>query len=196
MYDVERLLNNIDRVYNSTTALKILKDFERVLDEYFDIYVYDNWEDGELLQGPMSSKYWVTCCFMWSDKKRPDEAAIKRLRSNNVLVQTGTNYFVKPKKIKSTDDVRPGTKKGKLQREKIFIVKIKMPKSLMKSVYGGQDIFDQNEVEDAELAQQPPVEDIATDDMAGLGGPGEPAADPAAVPAAVPAADPLAPGGI
>jgi hypothetical protein len=192
MYDVERLLNNIDRVYNSTTALKILKDFERVLDEYFDIYVYDNWDDGELLQGPMSSKYWVTCYFMWPDSKRPDDAAIKRLRSNNVLVKTGTSYFVKPKKIKKTDDVRPGTKKGKLQREKIFVVGIKMPKSLMKSVYGGQDIFAMSEVEDAELAQQPPVEDIDTGDMAGLGGPGGPTADPAAVPAA----DPLAPGGI
>jgi hypothetical protein len=165
MYDVERLLNNIDRVYNSTTALQILKDFERVLDEYFDIYVYDNWDNGELLQGPMASKYWVTCYFMWPDKKRPDEAAIKRLRSNKVLVKT--------------DDVRPGTKKGKLLREKIYIVGIKMPKSLMKSVYGGQDIFNKDEVEQMDAGQQPPVEDIATDDMAGLGG-----------------ADPLAMGGV
>lgn len=179
MYDVERLLNNIDRVYNSTTSLQILKDFERVLDEYFDIYVYDNWDNGELLQGPMASKYWVTCYFMWPDKKRPDEAAIKRLRSNKVLVKTGTSYFVTPKKIKHTDDVRPGTKKGKLLREKIYIVGIKMPKSLMKSVYGGQDIFNKDEVEQMDAGQQPPVEDIATDDMAGLGG-----------------ADPLALGGV
>ena len=45
-----------------------------------------------------------------------------------------------------------------------------MPKSLMKSVYGGQDIFDKDEVEQMDAGQQPPVEDIATDDMAGLDG--------------------------
>ena len=87
MYDSKRLIDTIERVYNSTTALRILKDFERVLDEYFDIYVFDNWKEGELLQGPMSNKYWVTCYFMWSNNKRPDEAAIKRLRSNNVKVK-------------------------------------------------------------------------------------------------------------
>lgn len=196
MYDAERLLNNIDRVYNSTTALQILKDFERVLDEYFDIYVFDNWEDGELLEGPMSDKYWVACRFMWSDKKRPDEAAIKRLRSNNVLVETSTSYFVKPKKIKGPEDIRPGTKKGKMVRDKIYIVKIKMPKSLMKSVYGGQDIFDADEVEQIDAAQQPPVEDVATDDMAGIaGGMGDDLGGGAAPPAAEPG-QPVAPGGI
>jgi hypothetical protein len=34
-------------MYESNTAFGVLKDFERVLDE-FDLYVYANWEDGEL----------------------------------------------------------------------------------------------------------------------------------------------------
>jgi len=172
MYNVENLLNNIDRVYNSTTSFQILKDFERVLDEYFDIYVFENWENGELLKGPESSKYWVTCYFMWRDSERPDLSALKRMKSNGVKVKVGTNYLVEPIKIRKPDDIRPGTKKGKFKRTKMCIIGIKIPKSLMKSVYGGQDIFKKQETEDT--TPQPPAEDMSmgmpvTDANMGMG---------------------------
>lgn len=163
MYDLENLLDNIDQIYNSQSAFHILKDFERVLDEYFDIYVFDNWAEGELLKGPITNKYWVCCYFMWSDKKRPDPEALERMRSNGLLIKTGTNYFITPKKIRKQEDIRPGTKKGKLKREKVYVVGIKMPKKLMKTVYGGQDMFKVKETEDAMAQASEPMPEPSVD---------------------------------
>lgn len=160
MYDVEKLIKNIETVYNSPTSFQILKDFERVLDEYFDIYVYDNWDKGELLKGPITNKYWVTCYFMWNKDEQPDYSACKRMKNNGLMIKKGTSYFVEPVKIKKPDDIRPGTKKGKLVRKPICIIGIKMPKSLMKSVYAGQDMFKKAEAEQAETAMAPPTNDM------------------------------------
>ena len=78
MEDIYDLVKNIEGIYESNTAFAVLKDFERVLDE-LDIYVYDNWEDGELLAGPEIERHWVTCAFMWPRDKMPDPMGGKRL---------------------------------------------------------------------------------------------------------------------
>ena len=49
MQDIYDIVKNVEGIYESDTGFQILKDFERVLDE-LDIYVYDNWEDGELAE--------------------------------------------------------------------------------------------------------------------------------------------------
>ena len=56
MRDVLDIISNIESIYESDTALSVLKDFERVLDE-LDLYVYANWEDGELVEGPMITRH-------------------------------------------------------------------------------------------------------------------------------------------
>lgn len=71
MNDIKDILKNIENIYGSTTSLEILKNFERVLDE-LDLYVYENWLDGELVAGPLDSRYWVTCKFMWPLKEMPN----------------------------------------------------------------------------------------------------------------------------
>ena len=51
MQDIKDIIATISNVYDNDTAFTVLKDFERVLDE-LDLYVYDNWEMGELVEGP------------------------------------------------------------------------------------------------------------------------------------------------
>ena len=51
MKDVLEIIKNIESIYESDVAFTVLKDFERVLDD-LDIYVYDNWGEGELVAGP------------------------------------------------------------------------------------------------------------------------------------------------
>jgi hypothetical protein len=60
MRDTKEILQNIENIYGSNNSLNILKDFERVLDE-LDLYVYENWIDGELIEGPEESRYYITC---------------------------------------------------------------------------------------------------------------------------------------
>ena len=64
MKDVIEVIKNVQGIYESDTAFTVSKDFERVLDE-LDLYVYKNWEDGELVAGPKIKRHWVICSFMW-----------------------------------------------------------------------------------------------------------------------------------
>ena len=62
MHDIIDVIKNVQTLSENNSAFKVLKDFERVLDE-LDIYVFKNWDEGELLSGPDVNRYSVTCSF-------------------------------------------------------------------------------------------------------------------------------------
>ena len=136
MHDILDIIRNIDDLYENNTSLAILKDFERVLDE-MDIYVYENWEDGELAYGPQVDRHWITAGFMWPADKMPNPVAGKRLLDLGCKIKFEKSHLVEPRKIKTPDDIRPGTKKGKLDRKPIWIVEIQMPKKVAFDMYRG-----------------------------------------------------------
>lgn len=136
MEDILNIIKNIESVSGSNTSFQILKDFERVLDE-LDLYVYANWEDGELAMGPKIEKYWVTCAFMWPRDKMPDPDGGKRLLDYDCKVTYKKTSLIVPRKIKSPNDIRPGTKKGKLDRKPVWFVEIQMPKKLIADIFSG-----------------------------------------------------------
>ena len=136
MQDTLDIIKNIDNLYNSDTAFAVLKDFERVLDE-LDLYVYENWEDGELAIGPKIDRHWVTCSFIWDRENMPDPMGAKRLTDYDCKVKYKKDSVLVPRKIKKPEDMRPGTKKGKLDRKPVWLVEIQMPISLIGDIYGG-----------------------------------------------------------
>ena len=111
MQDIYDVIENVNNIYDSNSAFEVLKDFERVIDE-LDIYVYDNWKDGELVSGPKITRHWVSCSFMWPLKNMPDPMGGKRLLDYDCKVRMGKDFIIKPRKIRKPDDIRPGTKKG------------------------------------------------------------------------------------
>ena len=125
MQDVMDIVKNVEGIYESDTAFSVLKDFERVLDE-LDLYVYDNWEDGELASGPKIEKHWVSCEFMWPKDRMPDPMGGKRLLDYDCKVTYKKSSLLKPRKIRKPDDIRPMTKKGKLDREPIWLVNLSL----------------------------------------------------------------------
>jgi len=147
MAEIKDVLTNIEQIYGSNNALNILKDFERVIDE-LDVYVYDNWIDGELLRGPIENRYFVECTFMWPKDKMPEPLGGVRLLDYGCKVEWAESIFSKVRKIKSPDDIRPGTRKGKIDVEPIWLVKISMPKKLMRDINRGYKSLDRNKVED------------------------------------------------
>jgi len=136
MYDILDVIKNIDDLYENNTSLAVLKDFERVLDE-MDMYVYENWEDGELAYGPRVDRHWITVGFMWEAGKMPNPTAAKRLTELGCKVKYEKSHLVEPRKIRTPDDIRPGTKKGKLDHNPIWIVEIAMPKKIAFDMYKG-----------------------------------------------------------
>lgn len=147
MADLKDIITNIENIYGSNNSLNLLKDFERVVDE-LDVYVYENWIDGELAEGPNEGRYWVECTFMWEEEKMPDPKGGQRLLDYGCKVQFAESTLSKVRKIRKPGDIRPGTRKGKIDRENIWLVKIAMPKKLMHDINRGYRNLDKNKVED------------------------------------------------
>ena len=162
MQDVMDIVKNVEGIYESDTAFSVLKDFERVLDE-LDLYVYDNWEDGELASGPKIEKHWVSCEFMWPKDRMPDPMGGKRLLDYDCKVTYKKSSLLKPRKIRKPDDIRPGSKKGKLDRQPIWLVNITMPKDLILNIYSGYKEQLDFVKEPATASTQPAVDDVPQD---------------------------------
>ena len=138
MHDVLDIIKNVQSLYAVGPTLGILKDLERVIDE-LDVYVFTNWDEGELLSGPVDSRHFVTCSFMWPADKMPDPAGGKRLLDKGCKVSYKKDELMKPRQIKTPADYRPGTTKGKIDAHDIWIVEIKMPKVLIGNFKHGND---------------------------------------------------------
>lgn len=134
--DVLDVIKNIKQIYENNSSLSVLKDFERVLDE-LDLYVYDNWIDGEIAYGPKVDRHWVTVGLMFPLDKMPDPVGGKRLTDIGCKVTFQKSHLVIPRKITKQADIRPGTKKGKLDRHPIWIVECQMPKEVAFDMYRG-----------------------------------------------------------
>lgn len=175
-HDILDVIQNIQDLYENNSSLAVLKDFERVLDE-MDMYVYENWEDGELAYGPKVDRHWITAGFMWDKDKMPNPVAAKRLTELGCKVSYQKSHLLEPRKIKTPEDIRPNSKKGLMDRKPIWIVEIAMPKQIAFDVYKGY--MDKMKNEDKEVEAGP----TAGTNPAGAPAPAAPAAPMPAGPA-------------
>jgi hypothetical protein len=129
-------LENVKHIYMSDSALATLLDFERVIDE-LDVYAFENWRMGELVEGPIYEKYFITCSFMWPHKKMPNPRGGEQLLNYNCEVVYKKDTLEYPVKPKNPDDFRPGTKMPKTKTIPVWIVSITIPKQLMDDIQQG-----------------------------------------------------------
>ena len=135
-HDILDIIRNVHDLYENNSSLAALKDMERVFEE-MDMYVYKNWEEGELAYGPQVDRHWITAGFMWEENKMPDPVAGKRLVDLGCKIRYKKSHLLEAHPIRSPDDLRPGTKKGKLDRKPIWVVEIQMPKKVAFDMYKG-----------------------------------------------------------
>ena len=133
---ISDVIENTKEIFMTDSALNTLLDFERVLDE-LDTYVFKNWKDGELVEGPIYEKYFVTCTFMWPYKLMPDPRGGERLLDYDCEVYYSKDTLEYPVKVENPDDFEPGTKMPKLKKTPIWLVTIVMPKKLMQEIQQG-----------------------------------------------------------
>ena len=57
-------VKNHYKISKSTGLTDILIEFERVLDE-LGLYTYQNWIEGEIVEGPHLSRYWIELSLMY-----------------------------------------------------------------------------------------------------------------------------------
>ena len=133
---IHDVIDNTKEIFMTDSSLVSLLDFERVLDE-LDLYVFAHWKDGELVEGPVYEKYFVTCTFMWPYKLMPDPRGGERLLDYDCEVYFSKDVLEYPVKVESPDDFEAGTKMPKMAKKPIWLVKIVMPKKLMQEIQQG-----------------------------------------------------------
>jgi hypothetical protein len=149
---IKDIIKNTKDIYMSDSNVATLMDFERVLDE-LDLYAFDHWKKGELVEGPIYEKYFVTCTFMWPYKMMPDPRGGERLLEYGAEIRYRKDVLQYPAKVKDQEDFKPGTKVPKLQSAPIWLVEIVLPKRLMQEVTQGS-VELENETIDAEDIEQ------------------------------------------
>jgi hypothetical protein len=125
--DIQKTLKEI---YDGSTALDMLIEFEEILDG-LHIYAYKNWIDGEIVEGPKISRYWVEVTLMYPYKKMPDPTAAMRLIKHGCYVHYGKTKLIVPVEITSPDDFEldpNGKRKAKTKEIPVWLVKISVPR--------------------------------------------------------------------
>jgi len=183
-------IESVKKIYMSDASLSMLCDFERVLDN-MDFYAFPNWRLGELVEGPIVRRYWVTCKFMWPLDRMPDPAAPKRLLPYGARITYTKDKVKVPVKIETSSDyhTNENSRKGKLVDFPIWYVEIMLPKKLLSDIKQGSIDIAGEEVDLSELQssmEQGLTDQTATPDAGAEAAPMDMAAQPGAADAAAP----------
>lgn len=168
------IIDSVKQVSMKESSMKLLLDFERILDNN-DLYAFKNWKLGELKEGPILKKYRVSCTFMWPYILMPDPVGALSLLKLGAKVLWSKTDLVYPIKVQTPDDYRPGTKKPRLAKKKVWLVTIDLPKSLIKNATESSSDFlsqqlDFSEIDRAYDMPETQEESGTTEEMGGLPG--------------------------
>lgn len=130
MVEYNNIQKNLSDIYEGSTALDMLIEFEEILDG-LHIYSYQNWFDGEVVEGPKISRHWVEVTLMYPYKKMPDPDASLRLIKHGCYVHYSKDTLIVPRDVKTPDDFeldQNGKRKAKKENVKVWLVKISVPR--------------------------------------------------------------------
>lgn len=142
----------VNKLASQEDLLDILMDVESYLDES-NLYVFDNWIKGVIVQGPTVKKYWIDVILKYEHQQMPDPQGGLRLTPHGTKVKFQKAHELVPVEIKSPDDYEPGTKRPKMKKKPIWLVHLSIPRRFVEAV--NQDMLDQydDEAEDMENAE-------------------------------------------
>ena len=150
----ENFSDKADEIIKRLTAKQDLVDVMLDIEDYFDnnnLYVFDNWFKGELVNGPLVRKYWIEVTFKYPYKAMPDPEGGLRLTQHGTKITYEKSYQMVPQPIESPSDYEPGTKKPRMLRENVWLVHMKIPKRFVETVDPELlDIYD-DEVDDTDM---------------------------------------------
>lgn len=134
MIDINEIAKTISSVKKNKNTLDILLEFEGILDD-LHIYAYENWIKGEVIKGPIISKYWVEVYLMYPAKHMPNPVAAERLIKHGCYVFFQKETLTDNVKIKKMDDLIQDQDRArhvpKTKTIDVYVVKIVMPRHLL-----------------------------------------------------------------
>lgn len=127
MTDLESIKKVLVNISKGNNVLDMLIEFERTLDNS-EIFAYQNWLLGEIVEGPDIGRYWFKLVLMYPYTKMPDPDGGLRLTKLGAKVNFRKGIFKKPTKVRGPEDWDDmTTKKAKLEEHDIWLVTIELP---------------------------------------------------------------------
>lgn len=177
--DLDSIKKTLVSISKGESILDTLLEFERTLDNA-ELFAYKNWILGELVEGPIISRYWYKTIWMFPYAMMPDPDGGLRLTKLGAKVNFQKGIFKKPIKVEGPADwVDPQTKRAKMVDHDIWLVTIELPLKYINRGLENIDDIIQQDIEDtnSELADafddQVQTEEPGDDLSAGLENGGE-----------------------
>lgn len=144
MPHINNIYKNIDSIHNSPNVINTLIEVDKILDR-LDVYAYENWFKGEIVEGPFVERHWVDVTLMYPQKLMPNPDAAMRLVQNGCKVKFGKDVLETFKKVESAADLietEDGQRLPKIEKQPVHLVNIRIPKQLLDVVEDVQEIDD------------------------------------------------------
>lgn len=156
MPHINEIYKNLENIHSSPNVIDTLIEVDRVMDR-LDVYAYENWFKGEIVDGPFVERHWVEFTLMYPHKMMPNPDAAMRLIRNGCKVKYGQDVLESFKKVESADDIvetEDGQRLPKTVKHKVWLVNVRMPKNLLDVVEQVKDISDDIDTEAVESAYE------------------------------------------
>lgn len=155
MIEFDQVNQTIKDVHEAGSLLDTLIEFEGILDD-LNLYAYKNWIEGEVIDGPRISRYWVETTLMYPSHLMPDPEGAMRLINHGCYVHFKKDKFIDSRKIKSPDDLEPSEDDSRVHKPKkkefaVYLVKISMPKEFVSSMSTDKAVVNDIEVDPSEV---------------------------------------------
>ena len=188
---------DLEKIEDSTQLLDLLVQMEDVLDS-LDIYVYRNWFSGEVVEGPIVQRHFVSMSLLYPNAKMPDPRAALKLLKHGVQVEFNHMERAKANKQQLEGNpagspaapVPPATQAGmnvsphlappEASKPQEWLIKLRFPRRILDQIDAAdletyEDDVDEQDVTDAKDAG-------LTDDTGYEGDEASPNGDPNAPP--------------
>lgn len=134
---LENFSDQAEEIIKKLTAKQDLMDVMLDIEDYLDnnnLYVFDNWFKGQLVNGPVVKKYWIEVTFKYDWKHMPDPEGGLRLTQHGTKISFEKSHQLVPVQINSPDDYEPATKKPRMRKEKVWLVHMKIPRRFVETL--------------------------------------------------------------
>lgn len=157
------IYKNLDTIHNSPNVIDTLVEIDRILDR-MDIYSYENWIKGEIVDGPFVERHWVELTLMYPGKLMPNPDAAMRLVKNGCKVKFGKDVVETFATVKSAEDLvttKEGDRVPRSVKRAVWLVNLRIPKALL-------DVSE--EVKDTDDIDYDSIESAYEDELDGTDG--------------------------
>lgn len=144
MPHIKHIYKNLENLHNSPSVIETLIEIDRVFDR-LDVYAYENWIKGEIVEGPFVERHWIDMTLMYPRRLMPNPDAAMRLIKHGCKVKYGQDVLETFVKVKTADDLvqaESGETIPRTEKRKIWLINVRIPKTLVSVAEEIKDVDD------------------------------------------------------